>query len=217
MTKKVKENETLNEELENVLNEEFQEDKKEDNITNNMFEFDLEKIDGIDLYQFINSVKDIYADSNVIIDEKTKACTSIIIDDFSKSISSLTQTTFELCNDILEKRNYNQLYESDVEENKKVLKNLEFVLWLLITELWTQRDKYILENDFFQSRTGSYIKNIPWNKFVSNWDILTKCLERDRFVIVEYLKIELYKITNIFKDLKWFITSVYYILNEKRR
>lgn len=211
MTKKEK----IVEEIKETIEETTQE--SQNSITKSIFSFDIEKIDGIDLYEFINSVKDLFTEENVILDEKTKSCTSSIINEFSKSISILTQDSFDLCNDILDKRNYNQLYENDVEENKKILKNLEFVLWLLVTELTTQRDKYILENDFFQSRTWTYLKNIPWNKFISNWDIITKCLERDRFVFLEYLKIELNKIINSLKDLKWFLTSTYYTLNEKKR
>jgi hypothetical protein len=97
------------------------------------------------------------------------------------------------------------------------MKNIEFVMWLLHAELTAMCDNFQLENNFFYSRMTTYLKSIPWNSFVSKDDVMWKCLERDRYVMVSYFINELNSIISILREIKSFVSSSYYILNDKKR
>ncbi len=205
------------EELDQVIDKEpnTNEDFKKKQVS--IFEFNLEKIDWIDLAEFVDSIKQLFQEEYVKIDEKKKLCNSEVINEFKKSLNILTQQVFELCNDVISKKTYSQLYEEDIEENKKLMKNIEFVMWLLHAELTAMCDNFQLENNFFYSRMTTYLKSIPWNSFVSKDDVMWKCLERDRYVMVSYFINELNSIISILREIKSFVSSSYYILNDKKR
>lgn len=187
--------------------------KEEKSIDNFKIFLNIDKLEEIDVLDLINKLYEALDEKLMVVDKEKRNVVSVSVDNLFTNFKFLLSDIYKKVNETVKKldQEFSESKKYEImEETKLLLRNVEYLLKVLLAEVDFISAEDELSTNYYVARVWAKLKTT--STYVGKGDITFEAMKRDEYCIKTYKSMVIKKLKAYLESIIWYANQSYFLI-----